>query len=112
MTRKEINVLMSELAESLKCDYTYSVFTDGKLRSKFMIFYYSQSSDVYADGINYQEKSKLTLEYYSPAKDFKSQKIIKDFLKNKSISYSFLDAYIDSEKIHLTTFYTEVLINE
>ncbi|GEM_PF-5505552 len=112
MTYQDINVIISDLTQKLKCDYANSFFKDGKKRSNFLIFYFSDSSDIYADGINYQEKCNLTIEYYSPAKDFKSEKTIKDFLKSKDLSYSYQNAYINSEKIHLTTFNMEVLINE
>ena len=110
MTYTEVNSLMNELATTLKCDYANSAFKSGK-RSRFLIFYYENSDDLYADGKNYQGIESLVIEFYSPTKEIESEKTINSILNAYDLAFSKTDAYINSEALHLTTYNTEVIIN-
>jgi len=111
MTYQNINEIMEELSESLDCAYAYSAFKEGK-RNRFLIFYYDDSDDLYADNINYQSIVNLVIEFYAPNKEIASEKKIQDILASHEMSYDKSNVYISGEKLHETIYYTEVVINE
>ena len=110
MTYAEIDSVIAAIAAALKCEYAYSVFKTGK-RSRFILFYYENSDDLYADGKNYQGIDNLVIEYYSPTKEIDNEKTIQTMLNASGLSYSKTSAYINSEALNLTTYTMEVLIN-
>lgn len=112
MTYEAIGTLMESLATALKCDYAYSNFKDNKTRNRFLIFYYDGSEDFYADGENYKNIENLTIEFYSNIKELETEKTIQTALKNSGLTYSKNETWIDSEKLFMTSYFTEVLINE
>lgn len=77
----------------------------------FITYYYSGSDDLIADNINYQRIRPLVLELYCDSKDFTLEKAVEDFLTSNGFVYSKSEEYIDSEKLYMTTFETEVIIN-
>lgn len=112
MTFENVNSIISEIATALKCDYAYSSFKDGKARNPFLVFYYSGSDDVYADCINYANIEALNIEFYSSNKEIESEQTIRQILASHDISFDTNCVWVDSEKVFLTTFMTEVVINE
>ena len=111
MTFKQIGTMISELATALKCDYAYSAFKDGKARNRFLVFYYSGSDDLYADGLNYQNIEGLTIEFYSPTKDINAEKTIKETLNSHGLTFDKSSVWVNDEKVILTSYTMEVLIN-
>ena len=111
MTYEQINGMIAEIATELKCDYAYSAFKEGK-HNRFLIFYYDDSDDLFADNENYQSIENLVIEFYSPNKEIKSERKIQQILKAHEIAYDKATAYISDEHINMTTYTTEVLINE
>jgi len=111
MTYEQINGIIEELATVLNCDYAYSAFKEGT-RSRFLIFYYDDSDDLYADNVNYQSIENLVIEYYSPTKEIKSERKIQKILSDNEIAYDKATAYVSDERINMTRYTTEVLINE
>lgn len=77
----------------------------------FIVFYYEDSSDLYADCKNYQRITELTIEFYSETKDFFTEALIEDALATASLTYRKSEQFIDSEKMHETVYEMEVLIN-
>lgn len=111
MTYENINTLMNELATALKCEYAYQAFKQGK-RTRFLIFYYDGSDDFYADDINYKGIEELVIEFYSPNKEITTEKTIQSILTSHGLTYTKNSVYIGSEKMNMTTYNTEVIINE
>lgn len=110
MTLEQINTMIAEIATALKCDYAYSAFKNGT-RNRFLIFYYQGSDDLYADDINYQKIEQLRIEFYSPKKDADSENIIENNINSHGLSYSKNEVWINDEKVFMTSYDTEVLIN-
>lgn len=110
MTYAEIKNIIAAIAAALKCEFAYSCFKTGK-RSRFLIFYYENSDDVYADGENYKGIENLVIEFYSPTKEIDNENTIQTMLKASGLSYSKTSAYINSEALHITTYNLEVMIN-
>lgn len=110
MTYEQVNTLISAIATAIKCEYAYSAFKSGK-RSRFLIFYYDDSDNFFADGTTYADIENLVIEYYSPNKDIKSEKTIQSLLTAAEIPYQKASVYINDEALHMTRYDTEVLIN-
>ena len=110
MTFEQINTMMNALATALQCDYAYSAFKSGT-RNRFLVFYYSGNDDLYADGQNYQDITNLVIEFYAPTKEIDSETTIKTTLNSYGLTFDKSCVWIDSEKVFMTTYNTEVLIN-
>ena len=76
----------------------------------FICYYYNDSNDLLADGINYQKIRGLTVELYCDNKDFTLEKAVEDKLTSNGFVYAKSEDYIESEKLYMTTFETEVII--
>ena len=77
----------------------------------FLVYYYPGDSDFKADDANYQAIRQLTIELYCDNKDFTLEKAVEDVLSSNGFVYAKSEEYIDSEKLYMTTFQTEVIIN-
>lgn len=109
MTYKEINLMI----ESFGLPYAYHEFKNKTRQAPpYVTFEYTASDDFLADNKNYQEITVLEISLYTREKDLYSEAIIKQTLTNNELVYSWDGSYMDSEALHRTTFYTEVVINE
>lgn len=77
----------------------------------FICYYYTGDNDLKADDSNYQKIRQLNIELYCDNKDFATELLVEDALTSHGIVYSKLEDYIDSEKMYMTTYQTEVVIN-
>ena len=109
MTYKEIKTMI----ESFGLPYAYYQFPDNTPQSPpFVVFYYEDSDDLYADNSNYQRVTELTIEFYSETKDFFYEDLIEDALAAASLTYRKSEQFIDSERMHETVYELEVLITQ
>ncbi len=108
MTLQEV----SQFIESLGIPASYYQFDeDTAVPPPFICWYYPESDDFLADDRNYQKINALTIELYTDARDFGLEATIESALTEAGFVFSWDETFIDSEKMHLTTYYTEVLIN-
>ena len=77
----------------------------------FICYYYTGSNDLLADNKNYQHIRPMTVELYCENKDFSVEKAVEDALTSNGFVYSKSEEYIESEKLYLTNYDTEVIIN-
>ena len=90
----------------------YYQFDEGTaVAPPFICFYYPGDHDMAADNINYARVDGLTVELYTDEKDFTLEAQVEGAFREAGLPYSRDEAYIDSEQMHLTTYYTEVVIN-
>ena len=54
----------------------------------------------------------MEISLYTREKDIYTEAIIKQILTNNDLVWEWDSSYVDSEALHRTTFYTEVIINE
>lgn len=109
MTYKNIATMI----DSFGLPSAYYQFPDSTPQAPpFVVFYYENSNDVYADGTNYQRITQLTIEFYSDEKDFFYEELIEDALAAASLTYRKSEQYIDSERMHETVYEMEVLITQ
>lgn len=108
MTYKEI----SEMIASVGVPTAYYQFPEDTPQAPpFICFFYSNSDDVFADGINYQKILQLNIELYVSEKDFALEASIEDVLTANELTYYKEESYIDSEKLYQIAYEMEVMIN-
>lgn len=76
----------------------------------FICYYYTGDNDLKADDINYQHIRQLTVELYCDNKNFILESAVETALTSNGFVYSKYEEYIDSEKMYMTTYETEVVI--
>lgn len=96
MTYKEIATMVS----SIGLPYAYYQFPEGTGQAlPFVVFFYSEINDLYADETNYQRIAKLNIELYTEEKDFEKEATVEGILQNSGLTYYKEENYIDSEKM-------------
>lgn len=78
----------------------------------FMVYYYEGSNDLLADDTNYQRIRPLTVELYTDNKDFAVEDALETALNAAGLVYSRTEAYIDTEKVYMVTYTTEIIVTE
>ena len=108
MTYKEI----AAMVESIGLPYAYYQFPEGTGQEPpFVVFFYSNIDDLYADESNYQRIVTLNIELYTREKDFEKEAAVEGILQNSGLSYYKEENYIDSEKMYQIAYEMEVIIN-
>lgn len=109
MTYQEINTLI----ESVGVPSAYYQFTaDTAVPPPFICFYFDNDPDLYADNVNYQKIAHLVIELYTDEKDFDLESTMESTLNTAGISYARNETYIDSEKLYLVTYSTDMIITQ
>lgn len=108
MTYKEI----ASMIESIGLPYAYYQFSEDTAEAPpFVVFFYSQTADQYADDLNYQRIEQLNIELYTSEKDFELEARIEKLLSDHGLTYYREENYLDSEKMYQIAYETEVIIN-
>ena len=109
MTYAEI----SQMISAVGIPYAYHHFEEGSgQQPPFITFYYQGDNDFIADNINYQAIRPLTIELYTDNKDFTLEQTVENILNQNGLVYSREETYLDSEKMYMVTFMTEIIITE
>lgn len=107
MTKQEVNNLVA----SIGLPYAYYQFDEQHpQKPPFVCFFYTGSSDLYADQSNYQKITGLSIELYSAEKDFPLEEKIETLLNNNGLTYYKEENYIRSERIWQTAYDMEIII--
>lgn len=108
MTFTEIANMVAEIGYP----YAYYQFDHGTEKAPpFICFYYPGRDDFLADDSNYSQITELTIELYTDNKDFEAESAVETVLEASGIVYEKDESYIDSERMYMITYTTEVLIN-
>ena len=103
---------VKDMVESIGLPYAYFQFTDESAQAPpFICFFYVNSDDLYADDSNYQDIRRLNIELYTAFKDFETEKLVEDAMKEHGPSYYRAENFIEKKKIWQTDYEMEVLIN-
>ena len=109
MTYKEV----ASMIQSINIPYAYYQFPDGTAQPcPFICFYYDYDSDFLADDINYQRIRALIIELYTDVKDFALEETVENTLTSNKLVYSRTENYLDSEKMNMVTYTTEIMITK
>lgn len=108
MTYKEIATMVA----SIGLPYAYYQFPEGSGQTPpFVVFFYSDTNDLYADEKNYQRIVTLNIELYTREKDFETEATVEGILGNNNLTYYKEENYIESEQMWQIAYEMEVLIN-
>ena len=108
MTYKEI----AQLIDGIGYPYAYYQFEKETAKEPpFICFYYPGRDDMLADNTNYAQITELVIELYTDNKDFAAEAAVESALEAAEIVYEKDETYIDSERMYMITYNTEVLIN-
>lgn len=106
MTYQDISTMIDEIG----IPSAYRVFRDEQ-ELPYCIFFYPENADVMADDTNYQTNVVLRLELYDKEKPFELESRTENILTRHGLVYAKFDDYIESERMYMTTYESEVLIN-
>lgn len=108
MTYKEV----ASMVESFGLPYAYYQFQEGTAQpTPYVVFFFRNTTDLYAENSNYQHKEVLNIELYTSDKDFDLETVIEEFINDYGLTYYKEENYINSEKMWQTAYEMEVLIN-
>lgn len=106
MTYKEVKTLLS----SAGIPVVYYQWPEGQApEPPYLVFYYPGDNDFKADDSNYSKVRELTVELYTDQKDFALEETVESILS--PLVYSRNEAYLDTERMFMVSYETEVLIN-
>lgn len=109
MTYKEI----ATMVESIGLPYAYYQFPDGTDQAcPFICFFLDSSNDFAADNTNYQKIRRLNIELYTDNKDFTLEQTVEDTLSGSGLVYYREETYLDSERMYMVSYETEIVITE
>ena len=108
MTRAEIAAMIAGIG----LPNAYDHFTDNEKPSgpPFICFLYGDSDDFMADDGNYASITPLVIELYTDNVDFTLEAAVETALATAGLPYVRSREWIDSERMYLTTYETEVLL--
>lgn len=108
MTHEQI----ASMVASIGLPYAYYQFPEGTGQATpFVVYFYSENDDVYADQTNYVEKPRLNIELYTSEKEFELEAVVEKTLNDNGLTYYKESEYIGSEKMWQIAYETEVIIN-
>lgn len=108
MTTQEVK----RLIEFIGVPFAYYQFDEDTARpTPFICFYYPEEVEFIADNINYVKLMVLRIELYTDEKDFELENRIESILNENELPFTHYESYIDSEKMLMQTYETEVYIN-
>lgn len=104
---------IAEMIEAVGLPWAYYQFKDDtKQAPPFVVYYYPDSDDFFADDKNYQKIRALIVELYTDEKDFALEAAVENALMDAGLSYTRDEAYIDTERMHMVTYTCPVCITE
>ena len=117
MTYKQVYTLLSniEFEPGKKIPVAYLMFPDDDPTNPptpFICYYYTGDDDLKADNTNYQKIRPLTVELYTDNKDFAIENAVETALNAAGLVFSRNESYIDTEKMYMVSYETEIIITE
>lgn len=109
MTYKEVATMIN----SIGIPYAYYQFPDGTGQAcPFICFFFSDSNDLAAENTNYQKIRPLNIELYTDNKDFALEETVETVLNSNGLVYDRSESYLDSERMFMVVYTTDILVTE
>lgn len=114
MTYKQVYQALSNIQLSGEnIPVAYLMFPEGESPSPpFICYYYTGDDDLLADDTNYKKIRPLTVELYTDNKDFAVEDAVETALNAAGLVFSRLESYIESEKMYMVSYGTEIIVTE
>lgn len=104
---------VAAMVRSIGVPYAYYQFPDGTGQAcPFICFFFSDSNDLAADDTNYQKIRTLNIELYTDNKDFTLEETVETVLNSNGLVYDRSESYLDSERMFMVVYTTDILITE
>ena len=108
MTITEVASMVAEIG----LPFAFWEFKDDTAREPpFVCFLYTGSNDTFADNENYTDIRTLVIELYTADKDYTLEQTVRDVLNAHGLQFETDFERLDDERLYITTYTTEVLIN-
>lgn len=106
---------IATLIESIGLPCAYYQFPDDDKDNPappppFICFYYPNSDNFNADNRVYARADALIVELYTDEKDFDREAAVEAMLNGAELPWEKSETYIESERMYMTTYTTEVYI--
>ena len=101
---------VANMVASFGFSWRYSHFSQTPA-TPYVVYYYPNSNDVYADTTNYVDKRALYIELFTKSKDPESEATIEGVLKANNLTWYKQTDFLNDELIFQTTYECEVIIN-
>lgn len=112
MTYQEISDAVGEIAGAAGCPHTYYQWAKGSApEPPYVLFYYPERRDLFADDENYISIVKLNLELYTDAKDPERELRLEAALAGAGFSFLKSETYLESESMYEVLYETEVILD-
>ena len=108
MTYKQVENMVA----SIGLPYAYYEFKTTDQAPPFVCYFYTDSRDFTADGINYQRIRPCRLELYTDYKDFALECQIETVLNQHGLLYVRNEGYLDTERMNMVTYDFDVVVTE
>lgn len=103
---------IQEMLQATGLPVAYYQFEDNTgLAPPFLCWYSPGTDGFYADNKVYSQLADITVELYTEDKRWDLEEQIEEILNRHEMPYQKNESYIDSEKLFLISYYTEVFIN-
>ena len=104
---------VAEMVSSIGVPFAYYQFPNNTgIAPPFVCFYFDSSNDFAADNTNYQRIRPLSIELYTDNKDFTLEQTVENVMNQNGLVYSREETFLDSERMYMVTFMTEIIITE
>ena len=104
---------IASMIESIGLPFTYYQFAEKEVPAPpFVVFWYPDHNDDFADNTNYGRVVELNIELYTDNKDFTQEAAVERVLTAAGLAYEKSETYIDSERMYEVLYETEVALNE
>lgn len=107
MTPQEVNTMLESVG--IPCAY-YQFADDTGQQPPFICFFYGDSNDLAADNTNYLRVERLYVELYTDEKNFALEKTVETILNNNGFVFAKSQGYIDSERMHVTVYQSDIVL--
>ena len=101
---------VANLIASFGFSWRYSHFSQTPA-TPYVVYYFPNDSDVYADDSNFVNKRALHIELFTKQKDPASEATIEAKLKEAGLTWYKQTDFLNDELLFQTTFELEVIIN-
>lgn len=101
---------VANMVASFGYPWRYSHFSQTPA-SPYVVYYFPNSNDVYADSSNYVDKRALYIELFTKAKDPSAEASLEAVLKAHGLTWYKQTDFLNDELIYQTTYEMEVIIN-
>lgn len=103
---------LQEIFDEINVPVAYRAFEEGLCPPPpFICYLFPENDPEFADNNNVAKIEQLAIEVYTSHKDFELEEHIETVLTRHDLSFSREETYLSDEKVQMTTFIMEVLIN-